>query len=206
MFKQSIKGFQSNAFTGLGYSLVNAGKESVRGFEVDAAYSPVSALALTGAVTYLDPKFDSFTRAACVSYDTVNCAVNPTTGLRPPSRDLSGKRPAGIPTWTFSTSATLSHDLTNDIGAYLRGEYNYTSKFQLTETTPANLSTYGQNTVNASLGFQSKANQLELMFWVRNLTKDNYLISTFPTVAQDGSYSGYPNQPRTYGATLRKSF
>ena len=206
VFKQSIKGFQSNAFTGLGYSLVNAGKESVRGFEIDAAYSPVRAIALTGSVTYLDPKYDSFTGAACVNYDTVRCPVNPATGLRPSFRDLSGQRPAGIPTWSFSTSATLSHDLTNDIGAYLRGEYNYTSKFQLTETTPPNLSTYGQNTVNASLGIQSKANQLELMFWVRNLTQDNYLISTFPTVAQDGSYSGYPNQPRTFGATLRKSF
>ncbi len=206
VFKQSIKGFQSNAFTGLGYSLVNAGKESVRGFEVDAAYGPIPALALTGAVTYLDPKYDSFTGAACVNYDTVRCPVNPTTGLRPSFRDLSGQRPSGIPTWTFSTSATLSHDLTEDVGAYLRGEYNYTSKFQLTETTPPNLSTYGQNMVNASLGFQSKANQLELMFWVRNLTKDDFLISTFPTVAQDGSYSGYPNQPRTYGATLRKSF
>jgi iron complex outermembrane receptor protein len=206
VFKQSIKGFQSNAFTGLGYSLVNAGKESVRGVEIDAAYSPVRALALTGSVTYLDPKYDSFTGAACVNYDTVRCPVNPATGLRPAFRDLSGQKPASIPTWTFSTSATLSHDLTNDIGAYLRAEYNYTSKFQLTETTPPNLSTYGQNTVNASLGIQSKANQLELMFWVRNLTQDNYLISTFPTVAQDGSYSGYPNQPRTFGATLRKSF
>lgn len=206
VFKQSIKGFQSNAFTGLGYSLVNAGKESVRGFEVDAAYAPVRMLALTGSVTYLDPKYDSFTGAACVNYDTARCPVNPATGLRPSFRDLSGQKPAGIPTWSFSTSATLSHDLTNDVGAYLRGEYNYMSKFQLTETTPPNLSTYGQNTVNASLGFQSKANQLELMFWVRNLTQDNFLISTFPTVAQDGSYSGYPNQPRTYGATLRKSF
>jgi iron complex outermembrane receptor protein len=136
VFKQSIKGFQSNAFTGLGYSLVNAGKESVRGFEIDAAYSPVRALALTGSVTYLDPKYDSFTGAACVNYDTVRCPVNPATGLRPSFRDLSGQRPAGIPTWSFSTSATFSHDLTNDIGAYLRGEYNYTSKFQLTETTP----------------------------------------------------------------------
>ncbi|PLS69840.1 hypothetical protein CX046_25790, partial [Salmonella enterica subsp. enterica serovar Typhimurium] len=44
VFKQTIKGFQSNAFTGLGYSLVNAGKESVRGFEVDAAYRPISFL------------------------------------------------------------------------------------------------------------------------------------------------------------------
>lgn len=206
VFKQEIKGFQSNAFTGLGYSLVNAGKESVRGFEVDAAYNPVPALALTGAVTYLDPKYDSFTGAACVNYDTVRCPVNPATGLRPSFRNLSGEKPAGIPTWSFSTSATLSHDFTGDISAYIRGEFDYMSKFQLTETTPPNLSTYGQQNVNASLGIESKANKLELMFWVRNLTKNNFLISTFPTVAQDGSYSGYPNQPRTYGATLRKSF
>ena len=40
VFKQSIKGFQSNAFTGLGYSLVNAGEESVKGFELDSALEP----------------------------------------------------------------------------------------------------------------------------------------------------------------------
>ncbi|MEG3150267.1 TonB-dependent receptor [Sphingomonas sp. ZT3P38] len=206
VFKQEIKGFQSNAFTGLGYSLVNAGKESVRGFEADAAYRPFNALSLTGAVTYLDPKYDSFTGAACVAYDTVRCPVNPTTGLRPSFRDLSGERPAGIPKWSFSTAATLSHEFDSGIGAYLRGEFNYMSDFQLTETTPPELSTYGSQQVNASFGITSRGAQLELMFWVRNLNKDDSLISTFPTVAQDGSYSGYPNQPRTYGATLRKTF
>ena len=206
VFKQEIKGFQSNAFTGLGYSLVNAGKESVRGFEADAAYRPFNALSLTGAVTYLDPKYDSFTGAACVAYDTVRCPVNPATGLRPSFRDLSGERPAGIPKWSFSTAATLSHEFDSGIGAYLRGEFNYMSDFQLTETTPPELSTYGSQQVNASFGITSRGAQLELMFWVRNLNKDDSLISTFPTVAQDGSYSGYPNQPRTYGATLRKTF
>ena len=60
--------------------------------------------------------------------------------------------------------------------------------------------------VNASIGVTNRANQIDIMFWARNLTKDKYLISAFPTVAQDGSYSGYPSQPRTYGVTVRKSF
>lgn len=219
VFKQSIKGFQSNAFTGIGYSLVNAGEESVKGFEVDAAYAPTKWLSLNGAATYLDPKYDSFTGAACVAYDTVRCPLNPATGLRPSFRDLTGQKPAGIPTWSVSGAATLSHNF-GDIGVYLRGEYDYISKFQLSETTPPSLSTYGFETVNASFGIASKKEQLELMLWVRNLTKNNALISTFPTVAQDatytyngstyvysqGSYSGYPNSPRTYGVTLRKSF
>ncbi|MFC4443341.1 TonB-dependent receptor [Caulobacter henricii] len=206
VFDQAIEGFQSNAFTGLGYSLVNAGKESVRGFEVDSAYRPLPWLALTGAVTYLDPKYDSFTGAACVNYDTVRCPLNPATGRRPNFRDLTGDAPAGIPKWSVSTSATANHNFGNGYAGYLRVEYDYTSDTQLTETTPPELSTWGQNNVNASLGLINEAHQLEAMLWVRNLTKENSLIASFPTVVQDGSYSGYPTVPRTYGVTLRKSF
>ena len=57
-----------------------------------------------------------------------------------------------------------------------------------------------------TVGVTSTEHQIEVSLWARNLTNDNYLISTFPTVAQDGSYSGYPNAPRTYGVTVRKSF
>lgn len=206
VFKQSIKGFQSNAYTGLGYSLVNAGEESVKGFEADSAWKPTGWLALTAAVTYLDPKYDSFTGAACVNYDTTRCPVNPATGLRPNFRDLTGDTPAGIPKWSFSTSATINHDLGGDFQGYARVEYDYVSKTQLTETTPPDLSTVNQNQVNASLGVTNTAHQIEVMLWARNLTKDDSLISTFPTVAQDGSYSAYPNAPRTYGVTVRKSF
>lgn len=205
VFQQAIKGFQSNAFTGLGYSLVNAGKESVRGFEVDSAWRPADWLNLTAAVTYLDPKYDSFTGAACVNYDTVRCPVDPTTGRRPNFRNLTGDAPAGIPKWTFSTSATVNHEF-GDYQAYARVEYDYTSKTQLTETTPPNLSTWGQNLVNASVGVTNTSKLIEVMLWARNLNKDDGLISTFPTVAQDGSYSGYPNAPRTYGVTVRKTF
>ncbi|GHH26198.1 TonB-dependent receptor [Sphingomonas glacialis] len=206
VFKQDIRGFQSNAYTGTGYSLVNAGKESVRGFEADAAYKPIPWLAVTGSVTYLDPKYDSFLRAPCVNYDTVRCPLNPLTGQRPLFRDLSGVRPAGISKWSFSTSATLSHSLTTDISAFLRGEYDYASKVQLTETTPPELNTYGLNNVNASLGFTSASAKVDVLLWVRNLTQNNTLIGAFPTVAQDGSYSGYVNDPRTYGVTLTKRF
>jgi iron complex outermembrane recepter protein len=209
VFKQEIKGFQSNGFTGLGYALVNAGKQSVKGFEIDAAYRPAPWLALTGAVTYLDGKYDSFTQAPCFSYDTVRCPRN-AQGVLKPSRDLTGSRPAGVPEWSGSVSATLSHSLTDTLGFYLRGEFDYTSDTYLSETTPANLATYGQSNVNLSIGFEDSEAKLEVMGWVRNLTNDDSLLATFPTVGQGfpepASYSGYPNQPRTYGVTIRKTF
>ena len=40
----------------------------------------------------------------------------------------------------------------------------------------------------------------------QDLTDDQWLITWFPAVAQTGSLTGYPNQPRTYGATLRRNF
>ena len=49
-------------------------------------------------------------------------------------------------------------------------------------------------------------NGFEALLWGRNLTNDEYLVSAFPSVAQNGSYSGYPNRPRTYGLTVRKYF
>ncbi len=206
VFQQSIKGFQSNAFTGLGYSLVNAGEESVKGVEIDSAWRPVQWLNLAASMTYLDPKYDSFTGAACVTYDTVRCPLNPATGLRPNFRDLTGDTPAGIPKWNFSTSATINRDVAENWQGYARVEYDYSSKVQLTETVSPTLASYDTNIVNASLGVVNTASQLEIGVWARNLTKDESLIGAFPTVAQDGSYSGYPNTPRMYGVTVRKSF
>ena len=206
VFKQTITGFQLNTFLGLGYSLVNAGKQSVKGFEIDAAYRPVAWLALTGAATFLDAKYDSFQRAPCVNFDIVNCPLDPMTGLRPTFQDISGRRPADIPKWSVSTSATITKPVVDGLSAYLRGEFNYVSNTRLSDTTPPDLSTWGINNFNASVGLVSATAKLEIMAWVRNLTNDNYLVAVFPTVAQGGSYSGYPSPPRTYGVTVRKSF
>jgi len=206
VFHQSVKGFQDNAYTGTGFALVNAGKESVTGFEVETNYRPINWLSLDGAVTYLRPKYNSYKMAPCVSYDTVRCPINPATGLTPNFRDLSGTRPATIATWTASVAATITHRLSEDLGGTLRGEFDYTSKAQLAETTPPDISSYGNKSLNASFSIASLRYKAEIMLWGRNLTNYYTLITTFPSVAQSGSYSGIPNEPRTYGVTIRKSF
>ena len=163
-------------------------------------------------MTWLDPKYDSFTNAPCVNYDTVRCPINPLTGRIPTFRNLSGQKAAGVSEWNVSASATYTQEFGGGISAYIRGEYDYASKFQLTEQVPetcpngTNCGTTTINLVNASIGVTDANNKLEVMAWVRNLTKNNFYQSAFPTVIQTGSFSAYPNQPRTYGVTLRKSF
>ena len=199
VFKQSIKGFQSNAFTGTGFNLVNAGEQSVKGFELDASYRPVRGLVLGFSATYLDPLYNSFLRATCVSFDTVNC------GAGQQFRDLSGTRPAGISKWSTNLNAAYNADLGGDWKGFIRGEYIHASKTPLTSTVPATIASIAVNTINASIGFGNE-DIVEVMLWARNLNKDTYLQGAFASVAQSGSYAGYPNLPRTYGITLRKSF
>ena len=60
--------------------------------------------------------------------------------------------------------------------------------------------------LNASVGIGGTDDGWSLMLWGRNLTDHESLISAFLTTASPGIYSGYPNQPMTYGITLRTDF
>lgn len=53
VFKQQITGFQSNAFSGTGFILANAPRQSTFRVEFDGSVTPFRALTLNGAMTYL---------------------------------------------------------------------------------------------------------------------------------------------------------
>jgi iron complex outermembrane receptor protein len=197
IFNEAIRNFQTDTYEGTAYVLENAGQETSRGVEIDTRWRPIDWLMLTGSATYLNAVYNSYANAPC-TYNPAAC-VNGT-------QNLTGTTPAGIPRWSLSTSATLTQNLTDDIGAYLRGEVDYSSKDQVISSVPPNVGTWGNFAVNASLGFVSTMHQAEAMLWVRNLTNYRTMVNEFPTVAQTGSYSGYPNEPRTFGITLRKQF
>ncbi len=187
LFDQEIKDFQSNIFTGTGFSLANAGKQSAKGIEIDALCAATSHWDFTFAGTFMDPKYDSFVGASGVNGPT----------------DLSGTRPPGIATTSFVVGASYKWTLGHYNG-FARADYDYQGEVPVVENVPASVASRKVSTVNASAGVSRDG--WDVLVWVRNLTDDNYLISAFPSVAQSGSYSGYPNQPRTLGLTARKSF
>jgi len=61
------------------------------------------------------------------------------------------------------------------------------------------------NNVNASITYALDMG-LEFSIWGRNILDDRYITTIFPSVAQGRAVSGYPNQPRTYGGTVRYKF
>ncbi len=202
LFKQTITGFQSNIFTGTGFALANAGKQSTFGAEFDGMVKPTDSLSLNLALIYLEPKYDSFTASAV--------------------GDLSGTRPAGIPGLSTTIGAQWNKELGNGDRVILRGDWHWESEVQVTEGLPAFIqrNALGQvisnqpafdaarafnrdvSEINASTTY-AMSNGVELSLWGRNLNNNRYLVQIFDSVAQSGSVSAYPNQPRTYGASLR---
>lgn len=188
IFDQEIENFQSNIFIGTGFQLLNAGKQSTKGLEMDLRWAPTDNFEGTLAGTFMDPLFDSFPVAACVGGDC----------------DLSGTQPPGIHEVSITATGTYNFTMGNAAG-FARLEYIYEDEVQVIENVPADVASREVSTLNTSIGL-SWDNGFEAMLWGRNINNDEYLLSAFPSVAQLGSYSGYPNQPRTFGLTVRKYF
>ncbi|MDE2405223.1 MAG: TonB-dependent receptor [Sphingomonadales bacterium] len=205
LFKESIKGFQSNLFTGTGFVLGNAGKESVFGFEFEGNVHVTPELTLSQALTYLKPKYDSYVQS--------------------PFGDASGHEAASIPPLSMTFAATWDHRFGNGDHFIARGDWHYESATQIEDGLPGFITTdpvtgapnyqpgidiarQYKRTVSefdASLTY-AMANGLEVSVWGRNLTDNRYFTVIFDSPLQTGSISAYPNQPRTYGISAMYKF
>lgn len=189
VFQQTVRGFQSNTFTGTGFALNNAGSQSAFGIEFDGSVTPVRPITVTLAFTYLKPRYDSY--------------VNTGIFVNGRQLDLSGSTPAGIPEISMSLGGTYTADIGNDNKLVFRMDYSYESQVQIVDAIP-NI-TREVNNLNTAIVL-SLNNGFEFSLWGRNVLNNQYLTTIFPSVAQSGSVSGYPSQPRTYGIAAKFRF
>lgn len=191
LFKQVLKGFQSNVFTGTGFVLGNAEKQSTKGMEIDATISPIRGLDFTASYTYLDPKFDRFTGGS---------AFNAGNNIVP--TNLTGQTPTGISKHSVTVGGTYNIEVGGGNALILHTDYQLNSAFQIAQGLPYKA---GIESLNASIAFAFE-NGLELSIWGRNLTEPQYNPVIFASVAQSGSLSAYPPPPSFYGASAKFKF
>jgi len=203
-FEQSIEGFQSNVFSGTGFNLENAGKETHKGVEFDGMFALSESLVLGLSGIAIDPVYDSFVNGTCDTTGLAEARYQCEPGKS--TVDLSGLQPAGVHELSINANAVYSFALSGDVQGFFRVEYVHEKDINIADLIPFSLANRGTDNLNASLGFSSENGGWDAMLWGRNLTDHESLISAFPTTASPGSFSGYPNAPRTYGLTLRKHF
>ena len=192
VFKQALKGFQSNVFVGTGFVLGNAEKQSTFGVELDTSITPVKNFNVTASLTYLDPKYDKFTGGSSIG-----------PGLTVVPTDLSGQTPAGIPKYSIAVGSTYTHEINDDMKLMFHVDFNHESNTQIADGLPTLRREIDQ--LNGAISLTLRKG-LDFTVWGRNLTNQQYLSVIFPGVAQAGTISGYPSQPRTYGGSIRYRF
>lgn len=191
VFDQNIKNFQTTGFDGVAFIATNAGKFSSRGFEFDLLYSPSPNWTFSLAGTYLDPVYDDFQNAPGPA------------GAAAAVVDRSGTRPGGIHPFSGVATITYNHDFSDNVRGYIRGEFLYESRTELTDAFPQ--IDREVKTFNASAGVTINDN-LSLQIWVRNLTNDLYFTGGFNGVAQGGTINSFYNAPRLWGGTVGFDF
>jgi len=201
IFDQTIEDFQSSVFQGAGFAVINAGEQSSQGLEFDSTINPpaIPGLTINLSGIWMNAEYDEYAGAPVVT----GSAADLLDGVADGRGDLSGSDVAGIPEFAGSFGFQYDWDFSGG-GAFVRADYQYESEVRLLDNLPENI-TRQVGTLNAAIGVNMD-NGLEALLWARNLNEDEYYTSGFPTTLQAGSFSAYPNQPRTYGVTLRKQF
>jgi outer membrane receptor protein involved in Fe transport len=200
VFDQTIEGFQSTIFQGTGFVLANAGEQATQGIEFDSTFTPVAGLRLGVAGIFQNPEYVDYQGAPVIQGSAEDQAFGlPNDGIG----DLSGEQPAGINEVSLSFSAQYEFDLNDKVDAFVRADYQYEDEIQIVDNIVG--LTRDTSNVNVALGLEFDSG-LDLRFWGRNIFNHETLTSAFPGVVQAGTVSSYPNQPATYGVSLRKNF
>ncbi|MCY4211555.1 MAG: TonB-dependent receptor, partial [Gammaproteobacteria bacterium] len=201
----TVKDFQSNAFTGAGFNLRNAGKLETKGGELEIAWAPTANLSLTGAYVYSDGEYDEFEQATCwlaTPFQTGQADPGASPGVAFCNR--SGADLPGSPEHTVLVSATQRHSFSDTVSGYLHADYNYRSSIIMDGNIDPLKVQDGFGLLNLRAGLVLEALDLDIALWARNVLQQDYHGIMFDVPLQDGKLASYLREPRTWGVTLRK--
>lgn len=197
-FHQEFTNFQVLDFNGLQFASFNVGEALSTGLEIESVIRPTSDLTFNLAVTYVDARYPS------------DCAGGSTS---PNVLALCGNSLSNAP--QIVTVAGVNYD--KDIGSNLRGFLSAQARLvddQRTGTQAVDVNTgaprpfdvldsHTKVNLRAGIGAQDQSWTLEV--WGVNVT-DVITYDFAFNPALRGSTSAFPNQPATYGVTLRTQF
>ncbi len=195
IFKTDYDNYQANYYDVVAGTtvtrLINAGKVSTQGVELEAVARATSRLSLSQSLSYVDAHIVQFN---CPTNAAASCNLNGSTLPFAPHLKSYSRINYAIP-----LSSGLIVDLTS--------EYSWQSKqeYDLLQSPYAIQGAYG--IVNGSVAVSSPVAGWRLAFIVKNLTNKSY--ATNLVAATDGSYvtRAVPRDDQRYfGINLRKEF
>lgn len=202
IFLEKFTNFQVLEFTGAQFTTFNVPKAETQGVELEFTARPSENFVLNGGLTYTDANYPD----DCAGTQTSNNVLA-----------LCGNSLTNAPKWVGIMGATYSDEIGDDLKFFLNGQVR-TESDRRTSTQafdPADLAARtpvpfdiqnGNVKINLRAGIGSIDDQWGLELWAVNLTNEQTRGVSFNTVLRSGSRSAFPQEPRTYGVTLRGKF
>jgi iron complex outermembrane receptor protein len=193
VFKTDYDNYQANFYDTVAGAvvtrLINAGKVSTRGVELDVNARPVASLTLAASLAYTDARIDQFN---CPAAAAASCSLN-------------GKTLPFSPSWKSFVRANYTLGLDNGLKLDFGSDYSWQSKtqFDLFQSADTIQGAYG--IVNASIALSSPVNGWRVALVGKNLGNKSYATNLV-------TGTGYVtrNVPRDderyFGINVRKDF
>ncbi len=209
-----IEDLQTNAFTGTGFNLQNAGNADTRGGEIDLWWQPTELFELQLSYAHNQADFEDFLNGTCwvatpfltgtvdPGFDGPPGSFNPSTS----TCNRSGDRVSSNPEDSFYAGLQQSFRLGDATRGYIRAEYSYLSDTMTDGNNEPLKLRPSFDFIHARVGLEFEELGTDLSFWVRNATDERFYETVFDVPAQDGKLNAYPHEPRTWGVTVRKHF
>lgn len=205
----TVDDFQANTFTGNGFNLQNAGDYEISGFEIESTWLPTDSMEVNLSWAYVNAEYKTFTGGNCWVAYTWHTGVDDPGRQNPTDNfcDRSGDRPGGEPENYLVLSVKQEFELTDDIYAYVQGEYSYTSDIILDGSNDPYAIQDSYNLLNLRFFMNFSDYDMDVIIWGRNVLDEEYINRTnFNAPIQEGKLNAYMSEPATYGITVKKRF
>jgi iron complex outermembrane receptor protein len=180
--------------------IINAGKSTIQGIEVDSSIKLFDALRFDLGYTYLDTKLKEIT-VPTLPADSPYSAIIPTA--------IKGAPLTLSPKHRVSLSAAYTLPLDDAIGNLTVGAtYVYTSEQIANGSVPADVGVIPEtNILNLNVDWNRVFNSpVDAAFFMTNATNETYPVNTGGGWSSAGFGDVLMGQPRMYGVRVRYSF
>ncbi len=170
----------------LALRIQNAGKATIKGFELELQARPVANFDIIGSLGYVD--FEITELDAGVQDFNLNTQAMKT------------------PEWNFSLGAQYTVEINSSSEISLRGDWTYQSETEQNVQNTDLIRAPGYGLVNTRLTYSNLDNDWEIALFVTNLTDKAYITSGYQTLTSFGTANLIYGRPREWGLTVKKRF
>lgn len=193
-FYYDYKDLQVSQLQGLNFTITNAAKAKIKGFEAEIAYAPTRYTSLELTYGFLDATFSEF---------LTEDPIFPALGVL----DLSGNPLPTAPRNMITVG--LAQTLPTSWGDFeLRGDLRWKDDMYFDPYKRPSASQDAYSETSLRLTFRPNAYpNLTAALWAQNLFDKEAITNNYVSLASGGfPRNGSPNDPRTYGIEFRYNF